>query len=102
MGSRPNLDTPILGQDFSYQTYPTYVRNTTANLKASYFFCVQKGPSVTHSTQHNGASWKHAAESQFLGLMLQLDLPVTNQDLNLVVWGDLRERPDAPALGHVS
>ena len=57
-------------RNFSYQTYPTYDRNTTTNLKASYFFCAQNGPSFTHSSQHNGTSWKRAAEGQSFGLML--------------------------------
>jgi hypothetical protein len=57
-------------RNFSYQTYPTYDRNTTTNLKASYFFCAQNGPSITHSSQHNGTSWKRAAEGQSFGLML--------------------------------
>jgi hypothetical protein len=63
-------------QDFSYQTYLTYDGNTTTNSKARYFFCAQNGPSITHSSQHNGTSWKRAAEGQSFGLMLQLDLPI--------------------------
>ena len=39
-------------RNFSYRTYPTCDRNTTTNLKASYFFfCAQNGPNITHSTQ---------------------------------------------------
>ena len=79
-------------QDFSYQTCPTYDRNTTtttllsqrntilltpflSHLKASYFFCAQNGPSITHSSQHNGTSWKRVVEGQSFGLMLQLICP---------------------------
>ena len=65
-------------QNFSYQTYLTYDRNTTTNLKASYFFCAQNDPSITHSSQHNVTSWKRAAEGRSFGLMLQLDLRVAN------------------------
>src|SRR3712207_8824419 len=39
-------------------------------------FRSQNGPSITHSTQHNGTSWKRAGEGRSFGLMLQLDLPV--------------------------
>ena len=57
-------------RNFSYRTYRTYDRITTTNLKASYFFCAQNGPSITHSTQHIGTSWKRAAEGRSFGLML--------------------------------
>jgi hypothetical protein len=68
----------LLDQDFSFQTYPTYYRKTTANLKASYVFCAQNDPSITHSSQHNVTFWKRAAEGRSFGLMLQLDLRVAN------------------------
>jgi hypothetical protein len=59
-------------RNFSYRTYPTYDRNTTTNLKASYFFCDQNDSSITHSSQHNGTSCKRAAEGPSFGLMLLL------------------------------
>ena len=60
--------------------------------------CARNVPGITHSSQHDGTSWKRAAEGQSFGLMLQLDLPVANQDINPALWVsrrlvDLRRKP---------
>ena len=66
----------LIDQDFSRQTYPTYRRNTTANLKASYFSSAQNGPGITNSSKHNGPSWMRAAEGQSFSLTIRLDMAV--------------------------